>query len=345
MPRRRISPFRRGLRNSGSSMIRQCGDHRAARVHLVSQRCHQASVFRNVDIHAGPETDEPESLPPREAVTLADVAENTPGDQAGDLHAGDVGAAVGPQPQGIALVLRRGLVECRVDEAPGMVPALLHPGIHRRAVGMHVEDVHEYADLDRVTVEVGVACPLDRDHAPVGGRDHGTRARRDGSGGIAKELQHEQHRKPERRRPPSGKPGDDCGGYSRGGEKGPALPGDERMGVTRAQSRPPLGPACWQRATGGVRDQFLLVSTSLFFLIQGIMALSFSPTISIGCSAVIRRRESKVGAPARLSRMNSFAYSPDWMRARAARIAFLVSAVMTFGPVTYSPNSALFEIE
>jgi hypothetical protein len=40
-------------------------------------------------------------------------------------------------------------------------------------------------------------------------------------------------------------------------------------------------------------------STSLFFLIQGIIERSFSPTTSIECSAVSRRRERSVGAPAR----------------------------------------------
>src|SRR5690606_18850113 len=87
------------------------------------------------------------------------------------------------------------------------------------------------------------------------------------------------------------------------------------------------------------------LSTSLFALIQGIIARSFSPTTSIGCSDIMRRRDSSVGAPARFSRMNCLAYSPLWMRSSAVFIAFLVSAVTIVGPVTYSPNSALFEIE
>ena len=43
---------------------------------------------------------------------------------------------------------------------------------------------------------------------------------------------------------------------------------------------------------------------------QGIIARNCSPTTSIECSAVSRRRESSVGAPARFSRMKLFAYSP-----------------------------------
>jgi hypothetical protein len=37
----------------------------------------------------------------------------------------------------------------------------------------------------------------------------------------------------------------------------------------------------------------------LFFAIHGIIARSFAPTCSIWCSAVIRRRDCSVGAPAR----------------------------------------------
>src|SRR3989442_563652 len=103
---------------------------------------------------------------------------------------------------------------------------------------MHIEDIHKHADLDGLTLQVGIAGPLHRYDSPVGGRDHGVR--------VARHM---------------------------------------------------------------------------------------------------RRRESSVGAPARFSRMKSFAYSPDWMRASAERIAFLVSSVMIFGPVAYSPYSALFEIE
>ncbi|MND07932.1 hypothetical protein D3C83_302420 [compost metagenome] len=52
-----------------------------------------------------------------------------------------------------------------------------------------------------------------------------------------------------------------------------------------------------------------------------------------------------MGAPARFSRMKSRAYSPDWMRARHSFIAFFASGPITLGPVSYSPNSALLEIE
>ena len=59
----------------------------------------------------------------------------------------------------------------------------------------------------------------------------------------------------------------------------------------------------------------------------------------------MRLRLSRVGAPARFSSTKSLAYSPDWMRARASRMTFLTRSSITLGPVTYSPYSALFEIE
>ena len=53
-----------------------------------------------------------------------------------------------------------------------------------------------------------------------------------------------------------------------------------------------------------------------------------------------------VGAPARFSRMKLLAYSPVWMSLQhLASSPACVSSVTIFGPVTYSPYSALFEIE
>src|SRR5690554_5768983 len=92
-------------------------------------------------------------------------------------------------------------------------------------------------------------------------------------------------------------------------------------------------------------DQFLDLSTSLLAAIQGIMARSLEPTCSIWDSALMRRRDVSVGAPAAFSRMNFLAYSPVWMATRASRMAWRVCSVTILGPVSYSPNSALFEIE
>src|SRR6478609_2919112 len=99
------------------------------------------------------------------------------------------------------------------------------------------------------------------------------------------------------------------------------------------------------RPQAAEQGQLRVWSTSLFFLIQGIMARSCSPTTSIECSEVRRRRDCRVGAPARFSMMKLLAYSPVWMSFRHCFMAFLVSSVTIFGPVTYSPYSALLEIE
>ena len=79
--------------------------------------------------------------------------------------------------------------------------------------------------------------------------------------------------------------------------------------------------------------------------IHGIISRSRAPTFSIGSSAVMRRCESSPGAPARFSSPKSLAYSPVWMRCSASFMRFLTPSSMIFGPVTYSPYSALLEIE
>lgn len=79
--------------------------------------------------------------------------------------------------------------------------------------------------------------------------------------------------------------------------------------------------------------------------IHGIISRSRAPTFSIGSSAVMRRRLSSSGAPARFSRTKSFAYSPVWMRPRISFMRARVPASITFGPLTYSPYSALLDME
>src|SRR5262249_11636302 len=100
------------------------------------------------------------------------------------------------------------------------------------------------------------------------------------------------------------------------------------------------------RAGQGRRgDQFRVRSTSLFFVIQGIMARSFSPTASIGCAAPRVRIALNEGCPALFSRTQSRAKRPDWISARIAFMAALDSGPTTRGPETYSPYSAVFETE
>src|SRR5216684_1518600 len=162
MPRRRISVFSSGRRRSGSSMTRQRRDYRVGRVDLVPQRSHDLRVHREVDVHPRAESYEAETLAADESVSFANVAKNAPSNQPGDLYAGDVDTFGRAQPQRAPFVLERGLVERSVHEASGIVPALLHLAVHRRAVGVHVEDVHEHADLDRFAPEIRIARRPDR---------------------------------------------------------------------------------------------------------------------------------------------------------------------------------------
>src|SRR6185437_7704684 len=99
------------------------------------------------------------------------------------------------------------------------------------------------------------------------------------------------------------------------------------------------------RERGGLENQFFVWSTSLFFVIHGIIARSFAPTSSMGWAALRARVALKDGWPALFSSTQSRAKRPDWMSSSTRFIAFLVSSVMMRGPVTYSPYSAVLEIE
>src|SRR6478752_2870635 len=91
--------------------------------------------------------------------------------------------------------------------------------------------------------------------------------------------------------------------------------------------------------------QFLLLSTSAPFLIQGIMSRSLAPTSSIGCSASLARVALNEVWLTLFSSLQLRANLPPWMSARTRFISALVSAVTMRGPVTYSPYSAVLEIE
>src|SRR3984893_3640414 len=71
---------------------------------------------------------------------------------------------------------------------------------------MHVEDVHEHAYLQRLAVEIRVACLFHHHDATVGGRQDRVRLRRNHTRWIAEELDDEHHDEPHRhrRKPPTG---------------------------------------------------------------------------------------------------------------------------------------------
>ena len=181
---------------------------------------------------------------------------------------------------------------------------------------MHVEHVHEHADLEGTPLEPGVIRLFHGNDAAVGRRQHETLPLRCNTRRVAEELQHEQADEPQGRSPgptPHGR--DDHGDDHRAGQERPALTGDDgirprglgwRGNADTHQSAGIgyQGSACL-RGTAAERlpipdprhpipdksrNQFRLLSTSLLALIQGIMSRSFSPTTSMGCSAVRRRR-------------------------------------------------------
>src|SRR5882724_6681134 len=93
------------------------------------------------------------------------------------------------------------------------------------------------------------------------------------------------------------------------------------------------------------QDQFLVLSTSAPFLIHGIMSRSLTPTSSIGCCASLARVALNEVWLTLFSSIQSRANLPDWMSLSTRFISFLVSSVTMRGPLTYSPYSAVLEIE
>src|SRR3954469_3570913 len=93
------------------------------------------------------------------------------------------------------------------------------------------------------------------------------------------------------------------------------------------------------------RDQFFVFSTSAPFLIHGIMSRSLTPTSSIGCAASLARGALNERWLTLFSSIQSRGNLPDWMSDSTRLISFLVSSVTMRGQVTYSPYSAVLEIE
>src|SRR5262249_51445774 len=98
---------------------------------------------------------------------------------------------------------------------------------------------------------------------------------------------------------------------------------------------------CYQAAT----SQFRLLSTSARCLIHGIISRSLAPTCSIGCSASLVRIALNEVWLTLFSSIHSLTKRPGWMSPRIRFISALVSGVTTRGPETYSPYSAVLEIE
>src|SRR4051812_19230532 len=112
MPRRRRPPTgpggaavgSSGSRSGASAISLKPGDDRYPGGHLLANRRLDLGVERQVHVHARAEADEAEALAPRELAARANIAQDAPRNQPGDLHAGDVLAIARMQPDGVALV-------------------------------------------------------------------------------------------------------------------------------------------------------------------------------------------------------------------------------------------------
>jgi hypothetical protein len=91
--------------------------------------------------------------------------------------------------------------------------------------------------------------------------------------------------------------------------------------------------------------QFFALSAKAFFPIHGIMARSFSPTSSIGWMTILARAALNEVWFTRFASIQLRVKLPDRMSLSTRFISFLVSSVIMRGPLTYSPYSAVLEIE
>src|SRR6266542_5040335 len=189
---------------------------------------------RRIDVHvdARPEPDESVTLAARKSVARLYVTQDPPRNESRHLHAGDVLPAEGRDVKRVALIAERRLVERCVDERSGLVPDLHNDAVDGAAIRMHVEHVHEHADLERIAIEVRVTRALDFQHAPVCRTEHRARPVGRVTRWITKELDDEgdgdprQDRDRPQRRERQRKRDHD-------GERDirPALAGDQRMRI------------------------------------------------------------------------------------------------------------------
>src|SRR5258708_32454064 len=134
MPRRRRLPscdgcgeaaaLSSGSNSGASAMSGQPRKNAFASVTLFADPCLPLGIERQVEVHPRAEADEAEALAFPELGAALDIAEDAARDQSRHLDAGHILAIRGLQPQRIALVLQRRLVERGIDEGAREIPAL-----------------------------------------------------------------------------------------------------------------------------------------------------------------------------------------------------------------------------
>ena len=127
--------------------------------------------------------------------------------------------------------LARDALDSAALETAGMIPGVLHLPVHRAAVGMHVEHVHEDADLQGTALKVGSSAASTVTTA-IRSRKHHVRIPGPGPGRVPEKLQNEYGGAPERQGP---SPADQPPRHERrcrdDGQMRPAFPGDEGVGI------------------------------------------------------------------------------------------------------------------
>src|SRR5262245_64851901 len=94
----------------------EIGEHRLATDRALPDRHQRPASGRKVDVDPRAEADETDALAGADALALPDEADDTTGNEAGDLHHRDLGGLGGDDHGGAALVELARFVGRRVDE-------------------------------------------------------------------------------------------------------------------------------------------------------------------------------------------------------------------------------------
>ena len=124
-------------------MHAQLRDHRLAADHGLADGDQRANALGQIEVGPAAEADDAEALAGVDRVALAQVADDAPGDQAGDLHHGDLPAVRQAQRDGVALVRFAGLVQAGVEEAAVAVGDSGDDAVGRDAVHVDVQHGQE----------------------------------------------------------------------------------------------------------------------------------------------------------------------------------------------------------
>src|SRR5450631_2690896 len=100
---------------------------------------------------------------------------------------------------------------------------------------MHIEHIHEHADLERFAARVRIVGLFDNHNSAIRRRQNRVRLLWNGARGIAEELQYEYCDNPERDRPGGRKKTDRRSEYNCDAQKMPALAGDDRVRIVIQQ--------------------------------------------------------------------------------------------------------------